>query len=78
MKTRQKCRQRGSQLIPLIVLTSAGAVGQSDGPVKVLAVEAGGVRRAPLVHHLSAEQTAISPLVRGRPPFIVALRAWDT
>ena len=48
---------------PLVVLACAGAVGYGDGPVKVFPVEAGGVGRASLVHHLSTQKAVVAVLV---------------
>lgn len=48
---------------PFVVLSRAGAVGDGDGPVKVLAVEAGGVGGAPLEGHLPAQQTLVPVLI---------------
>lgn len=55
-------RVRGAGL-PLVVLARAGAVGDGDGPVEVLSVEAGGVGRAALEHHLPAQETRAATLV---------------
>ena len=60
---------------PLVVLPCARTVGQRDGPIKVLAVEAGGMRRAALEDDLSAQQAAVAQLIRGRPAFIIPLGA---
>ena len=59
--------------LPFVVLPLAGAVGGRDGPVKVLPVEAGGVRRAPPEHHLPAQETVVPSLVRRRPALVVRL-----
>lgn len=48
---------------PLVVLACAGAVGHGDGAVEVFPVEAGGVRRASLVHHLTTQKAVVAPLV---------------
>lgn len=62
--------------VPFVVLACAGAVGEGDGPVKVLPVEAGGVGRAALEDHLPAQQAAVTQLIRRGPALVITLRAW--
>lgn len=64
--------------VPFIILPGARAVGHGDWPVKLLSVEAGGVGRAALEHHLPAQQTVIPALVRRRPALVIGVRARHT
>lgn len=69
-----------TEVQPFVILTRARAVGDDDGPVELLAVEAGGVRRPPLEGDLPAQQAVAAALVRGGPALVVRLRtrdAWD-
>lgn len=63
LEDRRVALLEGDRLSPFVVLSRAGAIGHSDWPVKVLAVEACGVRSATLEYQLAAQQAAIAPLV---------------